>query len=161
MVQIKNIKDAVIQNMADRKIQILIHKNYIQTIKNSVNTKMFRNVFVLIDGKEKDITKNGKLSCAIYISSILKLFDLISKKHTTVNGTIKDMLNSGWKKTKKLKIGNVLVWEEKEDHQHVGFYIGNNKAISNSDKKRVPIIHHYTYNDTRKVIQILTYKIIK
>jgi len=82
------------------------------------------------------------------------------------------MRKSDWQSTKKLKPGNVLIWQEKKFadgtiHQHLGFYLGNNKAISNSTKKGLPIIHHFTYGQTqagqpkRKIIQILTHKIIR
>ena len=53
----------------------------------------------------------------------------------TVESAVKDMEQSGWKQTKKLAPGNIIVWEEKKDHAHIGFYIGNDKAISNSSKK--------------------------
>lgn len=60
-----------------------------------------------------------------------------------------DMEKSGWKKIRKPRLGCVLVWEGKKGesglHKHVGFYMGDEKAISNSDKKRCPIIHHWTY----------------
>ena len=71
------------------------------------------------------------------------------------------MLDNNWRVTKDLKPGNVLVWEEKLEHQHIGFYLGKDKAISNSSEKRLPIIHDYKYNNKRKIIQILTHKIIE
>lgn len=152
--------------------KILDYQNYLKTIKTSEGSKMFRNFYVLNDGKKRDILENGKLSCARYVSSILKLFDLISETHATVNGTTKDMLKNEWKPTKKLIPGNILIWEEKEGcdgalHQHLGFYLGTNKAISHRDEKCLPVIHHYTYGKNkkgepkRKIIQILTHKIIK
>jgi len=142
-------------------MKILTYQNYLAMIKASQGSKIFRRLYVLENGKKKDILKNGRFSCAYYVSSILKIFDLISKPHATINGTTKDMLKNGWRITKTLKQGNVLVWEEKSDHQHLGFCLGNNKAISNSHKKGVPALHHFTYNNKRKIIQILTHKIIK
>ena len=132
---------------------------------------MFRSIFVLAGGKEKDILKNGELSCAFYVSCILKLFDLISRLHATVDGAVKDMIDNGWTETKKMKPGDVLVWEKKkfkdgELHRHLGFYLGDKKAISHRDNKRIPIIHHYTYGQTkdgqpkRKIVKILTHKTI-
>ena len=127
---------------------------------------MFRHVYVLDNGEKRDILKNGELSCAYYVSCILKLFNLISDLHTTVDGAIKDMLNSDWGLTEKLVPGNILVWEDKkssngEIHSHLGFYLGEDKAISNSKGKGTPIIHHFTYNQERKIIKILTHKIIE
>ncbi len=153
------------------KFKILNYQNYLETIKASRGCKMFRRFYVLEDGKKRDILKNGKLSCARYVSSILKLFDLISETHATVSGTTKDMLKNGWKPTGKLVPGNVLIWEEKttssnEKHLHNGFYIGDEKAISNSSKEDIPVAHHFTYGKNkknepkRKIVQILTHKII-
>ncbi|MBU2472720.1 hypothetical protein KKE74_01680 [Patescibacteria group bacterium] len=153
-------------NMRKSKFKILTYQNYLSVIKNSQNSKIFRNFYVLNNNKKRDILKNGQFSCARYVSSILKLFDLISETHATVDGTIKDMLKNKWKITKKLVPGNVLVWGKwvtfsGEIHSHFGFYLGKNKAISHRDEKRIPIIHHYTYNQKRKIIKILTHKIIK
>ena len=153
-------------------MKILNYQNYLQVIKASQGSKMFQRFYVLDNNKKRDILKNGQLSCARYVSSILKLFDLISETHATVDGTMKDMLENDWQPTKKLIPGNVLVWEEKKYpngqlHRHNGFYLGNNKAISNSSKKGIPIVHYITYGQTkegqrkRKIIQILTHPIIE
>ena len=153
--------------MGDKsKFKILTYQNYLSMIKDCKGSKMFRRFYVLNNNKKRDILKNGQLSCARYVSSILKLFDLISETHATVNGTIKDMLNNNWKTTKKLVPGNILLWEEQiqsngKAHQHIGFYLGKDKAISNSSKKGVPVIRHLTYRNKRKVIKIFTHQIIK
>jgi len=131
---------------------------YMAMIKNSVGSRMFRNFYMESDGVKKDILKNGDLSCAFFVSNILYIFKLINSSHCTVDGTIRDLEKSSWRKIKKPKIGSVLVWEEKmqgknkESHRHIGFYIGANKdspyrpmAISNSSKKRTPVIHHWTF----------------
>ena len=157
--------------MKKSKFKILTYQNYLSVIKASQGSKMFRHFYVLNNNKKRDILKNGKLSCSRYVSSILKLFDLISETHATVNGTIKDMLKNNWKPTKKLTPGNVLVWgkwvtSSGEIHSHFGFYLGKDKAISHRDEKRTPTIHHLTYGKTkdgqpkRKIIKILTHKII-
>ncbi len=151
--------------MKKPKFKILTYQNYLSVIKASQGSKMFRHVYVLDNNKKKDVLKNGKLSCAYYVSSILKLFGLISMPHATVKSTIKDMLKNNWKSTKKLIPGNILLWEEQiqangKVHQHLGFYLNKDKAISHRYEKKVPMIHHYTYNQKRKIIKILTHKII-
>ncbi|MBL7155260.1 MAG: hypothetical protein ISS88_02025 [Candidatus Portnoybacteria bacterium] len=158
--------------MRKPKLKILTYQNYLQIIKASQGSQMFQRLYVLENNKKKDIFKNGQLSCAYYLSSILKIFDLISQPHATVKSTINDMRQSGWQPTKKLKPGNVLVWEEKKFsdgtiHQHLGFYLGQDKAISHRLEKKMPVVHHFTYGQTednqpkRKIIQILTHKIIR
>ena len=153
-------------------MEILNYQNYLQVIKASQGSKMFQRFYVLNNNKKRDILKNGQLSCARYVSSILKLFDLISETHATVDGTIKDMLENNWQPTKKLIPGNVLVWEEQryvngKFHQHLGFYLNQDKVISHRHEKKIPVIHHITYGQTkdgqpkRKIIQILTHLIIE
>ncbi len=136
----------------------LIFKTYISRIKKAVGSKMFQNFFMKIGNKEMDILNNGNLSCAMFVSSVLYLSKLIFDFHTTVSSTIKDMEKSGWYKIKKPKIGAVLVWEPQklgnDVHAHIGFYISNNKAISNSSRKKTPQIHHYLMENNRKIIAI-------
>jgi len=156
------------------KLTLLFKENYLALIKNSVGTKMFRNCFFLIDdqlkvgqspargrGRKIDVLNNGDLACAYFVSGILKMLDLIGDLHTTVKSTISDIKRSGWRETKVLKEGAILVWEKKKYddgwHSHIGFYIGNQKAISNhsSDgRNKTPKIHHFTYNNKRKIEKI-------
>jgi len=147
--------------MKKQKVIPILFDTYIAVIKNSVGSKMFRNSYAKINNKKTDILQNGKLSCAFFASSILVLFKLIKEIHGTVDGTVGDLKQSGWKEIsakggsasggKKPKIGSILVWEKNHNsHKHIGFYIGNNKAISTSSiKKGRPLIHHWTYGIKR------------
>lgn len=140
-------------------------------IKNSPKSRLFRNLFVTGGkGDKRDVLENGRDSCAFFVSSILKIFSLVDFPHATVNVTLKDMAKNGWRETKKLKPGDVLLWEEKNGHKHIGFYIGGDKAVSNAFfyfKKRVPAVHHFTYGKTRnnqprrKIEKIFTHPDIK
>lgn len=139
-------------------------------IKNSVGTQMFRNLFVINEnGKKLDALKNGDLACAFFVSCILKIFSLINYPHATVDSAVRDMLDSGWHLTKKLESGNVLLWEKnKEGRRHLGFYVGNNKTISNFYKKKHPVVHHYMHfwkigdnKPKRKIEGIFTHPDIK
>ena len=129
-----------------KKIKPLTLDAYLAVIKNSVGSKLFRNFYVKIDGIKTDVMRNGDLSCAFYVYSILKIFGLISRIHGTVDSTISDLKKIGWKEIRKPKAGAVLIWEELEfsngeHHKHIGFYIGDGKAISNSDRKKFPVDH--------------------
>ena len=132
-----------------------IYKTYLSVIKNSPKSRMFRSFYVREDNKVFDATKNGHLSCAFFVSAVLKMFDLIANLHGTVKSTIADLEKSGWKKVKTPKIGSVLVWEEQkfddETHAHIGFYIGRNKAVSNSSEKDYPLQHDWKFNGKRNV----------
>jgi|SRR3989344_5994253 len=137
--------------MKKQKVIPILFDTYIAVVKNSVGSKMFRNFYAKVSGKKADIMKDGDVSCAWFASSLLYLFKLIKEPHATVDGTMRDLGQSGWKKIMKPKIGSIIVWKKidfgKNDfHKHIGFYIGNNKAISTSSfKKGQPTIHHWTY----------------
>ena len=137
-------------------------------IENSAKGQnwMFRNLYAAMDGREEDILQDGGLSCAVFASAVLYLNNLIKGIHSTVGATEMDLSASGWTEIKELKIGAVLVWEGKKGkdgimHKHVGFYIGNNEAVSNDSKETgFPRKHSITYDDTRKIEKIYWHKIL-
>jgi hypothetical protein len=145
-----------------QKIVPVLKDSYLQVIKNSKGTKLFRNFYATVDGRQKDILRNGDLSCAYFVSCVLRIFDLIGKVHVSVDGTEADMKKSGWRGTKNVKQGCVLLWEAKksgrETHRHIGFYIGNKKAISNSFEKRIPVEHSSTFGGKRRIQAIYWHK---
>lgn len=140
------------------KPERLMKKTYLKFIRNSVDSKTFRNFYLTHNGQNLDATKDGKLSCAFYVSSVLVIFQLIKRIHGTVKATTKDLEESGWTKTDELKSGNIIIWnaiQEGEDvNEHMGFYIGRGKAVSNSSKHRKIVMHDWTYNNTREIIAI-------
>jgi len=93
------------------KITIIKKDNYLVLIKNSIGGTTWRQAYGLINGRKKNLTQNGDLACAYFVSSILKIFDLIGNLHLTVTGTIKDLENSGWEKITKNKIspGDIII----------------------------------------------------
>ncbi|MEX2145257.1 MAG: hypothetical protein WD712_02715 [Candidatus Spechtbacterales bacterium] len=130
-----------------KKIQFILLDTYISSIKRSVGTDIFRSTYALVNGKKEDVTKNGSYSCAVFVSSILLMFGLIKKRHATVESTVADMRKSGWKEIKRPKVGAILIWRPwvKSSNWHIGFYVGNNKAISNHWLKKVPASHDFVY----------------
>ena len=148
-------------------MKLLKKKNYLAVVENSAKGEnwMFRNFYIEKDGGAViDSLEDGKNSCAVFVSSILVLLnDLchwIKGPHTTVTSTESDMIESGWHEVDSVKIGAILIWEKKEGHNgnmhyHIGFYIGNDEAISNDSRGTgFPHKHHYTYNGTRKIEKI-------
>jgi len=133
-------------------------KTLLKLIENSLGTKLFRNNYFFIDGKSKDVLKNGDLSCAFYVSSILYLLKLIKDIHTTVLGTIRDMEENGWYNIEKLKKGSVVLWDkDKTEHYHLGFYWDKNKAVSNVSLKKSPNFHSLNYKG-RKILAFYYHK---
>lgn len=136
-----------------------MNKAYLKLINKSVGEKKFRKLFI----NNVDVLENGNLSCAFFVSSILKKFNLIDLPHCTVKTTIKKMKYFGWYKVKleKVKEGDVIVWDKKRqgktgEHLHIGFYVGNKEAISNSWYKKIPWKHSWNYNGKRKILFVLT-----
>src|ERR1700694_971831 len=79
------------------KPERLYFQTYLQLIRNSVGTSMFRNFYIRYpDGKEVDAMSDGSNSCAFYVSSVLKLFNLQSDIHGTVNSVLKDLEQNSW-----------------------------------------------------------------
>lgn len=122
---------------------------------------MFRNFYVHTpDRGEFDALSDGANSCAFYVSSVLVIFKKIASVHGTVNSIIKDLEKSGWQEAKKPKPGDVLVWEAQKFadglREHIGFYIGNNQAISTSLTAKTPIEHDKNFGKAnRQITRIL------
>jgi len=134
--------------------------NCVILAKNSIGSNMFRNVYFDVDGKKVDLAENGNFSCAVFVSYVLYLLKLVRDVHITVDSTLKDMRNSGWVEICKPRPGCVLVWEEKDfgasgKHRHLGFYVGEGKAVSNNPKKGFPTKHGWKKFDGRGVEVIL------
>ncbi len=142
------------------KLQRLYFKTYLKVIKNSIGTQMFRNFYVEgKDGKEFDALDDGENSCAFFTSSILVIFAKIKAIHGTVANTEKDILGSGWIQVDEPKPGDILVWEAQEfpdgKHEHIGFYVGNDRAISTSSAEKKVIEHELNFGSRqRKIVKI-------
>jgi len=155
-------------------VKTLLKDTYLAIIKNACGSVLWSNYYALVNGKREDIVHDGATSCAFFVSSILKTFNLIKELHLTVKGTEKDLKESGWqiiKVSSKIPVGSVVIWEKKfpadkilskgEKHYHIGFYIGDEKTISLWAYHNFPVIHHWTYNKSRKIIRVYWNKQIK
>ena len=139
-----------------KKVKLILKDSYLKTIQNSIGAKTWRNLYAEVDGKRKDILRDGELSCAVFVSSVLLMFGLIKRRHATIRGTLKDMKESGWYEISKPRPGAVLLWEEQEfargsRHKHLGFFFKNSKAISNCHWHRVPRTHHLTFGKKKNL----------
>jgi hypothetical protein len=121
-------------------------KSYLKMIENSVGSSMFRNFYVKTASRaEFDAFADGDDSCAFFVSAILVLFKKLDDFHGTVQGTLKDLKKSGWQVVDKPAPGDVLVWEPQDfegvSKEHIGFYIGSDKAVSTSWKTKTVVEH--------------------
>lgn len=141
------------------KVKMLLCDTYIAAIRNSAGSKLFRNLYLAKNKKRVDALNSGQLSCAVFVSWVLRIFYLIKEGHATVDGTMNDLKKSGWYEIKRPKVGSILVWERAflngTSNKHMGFYIGNKEAVSNSRSRRTPVKHHWTYGGKRKIEMIL------
>ena len=85
---------------------------------------------------------------------------MIDSVHATVSGTEKDLENSGWTEIEEPKPGAVLIWGEVDFgggnlHRHIGFYVGEDLAVSNDYKTGTPQEHDWKFNGERKLEKIL------
>jgi hypothetical protein len=144
----------------DQKPRRLYFKTYIQMVRNSVGSAMFKNWYVYSPERgEFDAMKDGEDSCAFYVSGLLKIFNKVTSIHGLVSSVAKDLEESGWQKVNKPKEGDVLIWEPLEYNgrmqNHIGFYIGNGKAVSTSWIKKNVVEHEQNFGgQQRKIEQI-------
>src|SRR5688572_5060682 len=149
-------------------MSIDVNSSYLAAIRDSVGSRMFRHLYAIDEeGNRKEILQNGRLGCAYYVTFILYHFQLVKSPHATVVSTVKDMEEHGWTTVDEPQEGDVLVWGpsvehvEGEMHEHVGFYIGDERAISNQSSTGEVGEHDWTFgvdnegNPNRKVTKIL------
>ncbi len=141
----------------EQKPQHLIHKTYLAVIRGSVGSTMFRECYFKIDGKNVEVLENGNLACAFYLTSILKMFDLVKELHTTVTAAENDLIRSGWRDIKRPRIGCVIVYAPRafpsgRSHRHLGFYIGKGIGVNNNATKATPHREAWDYRPVERLL---------
>lgn len=129
-----------------KKVTPLLFDTYMAMVENSIGTNMFRTAYAEVGGEKKDVTINGGLSCAFFVSSVLVILKLIKEMHITVAGTVRDLENSGWVEIPEPRMGAVVVWKifdsgDGDPHPHIGFSLGGSDVISNSKENGSPRKH--------------------
>jgi hypothetical protein len=139
------------------KIERHLFETYLEMIRGSVGTKMFQHFYATFDGERRDTMNGGYTACAFYVSSILTIFGWLKAPNSVVESVVAKLEETGWQKVAEPEDGDVLVYEEAgvdendpEPMPHIGFYIGNERAISNSSTQRVPIEHDWRFRETRE-----------
>ena len=132
---------------------VSILETYLANINGCIGSRQYLRLYV--DDKDagypRDVIDNGRFPCAYFTSSILYLLTLLEKgPHTTVVKTVDWMLRSGWYQIDHLVKGAVITWGPKmasdgNPHKHIGFYIGDDTAISTDGVTGIPTKHHVTY----------------
>ncbi len=144
--------------ISNQTVRPLQFDTYMAVIENSQGSYLFKNMYAAVDGVKTDVTKDGWLSCAFYVSSILVLFKQIKEIHATVASTVRDLEESGWKSIEEPVPGSIIVWKPGQGtngHAHIGFYVGNDQAISNDSWKKYPWKGDWKFEGKRDVEKIL------
>lgn len=154
--------------MAPQRVVPLLSDTYLAVVENSVGSRLFRTFYAKVDGRRRDIMRGGELSCAFYLSSVLTMLGLLRRVHGTVDGALRDLAESGWRRISRPRAGSVLLWEavrfpDGELHRHLGFSLGGRRAVSNNSRRGVPVLHHWTFGrrggrPVRRVEAILWHK---
>lgn len=109
-----------------------------------------------------DVLEDGELSCTAFVTrKVFEFFGLINLPHAMAKSAITDLKKSGWYEIDNVRPGAILFWEEQPADKprawnisgmipHIGVYLGDDKAISHSDKERCPIVHHFTFGNKDK-----------
>lgn len=146
--------------MAENKPQRLYFETYLQLIRRSVGTEMFRNFYVEDPEKGRiDALDDGENSCAFYVSGVLTMFAKLQGVHGTVDSTLKDLENSGWQKVEDIQAGDVILWEAREfpdgvTSRHIGFARNGKRAMSTSWTEKKVIEHDIRFDGKRAIEQI-------
>ncbi len=128
-------------------------KTLLYRIEASLGSTIFRSVFATVDDKEKDLTRDGQASCAVYVSGLLVWAEKSERMRATVASLEQGLKECGWVQTNERIPGAVVIWEatkqaDGELHEHAGFIVSETEAVSHSDKELAPVKHHITYGET-------------
>lgn len=153
---------------------------YLQRIRNSLGSELFQVCYcVNPKGVLEDVCRGGLLSCAVFVSNILKMHSLIKTPTANVGTLEKELISCDWflcKNKDNPCFGAVLFWEPKKGsdgkmHRHVGFYFMAGIAISNDPRgvnmgsTRAPIMHRMDCSDLlrypRKIEKVYSHPKLK
>lgn len=128
--------------------RLALFRSYMAAVKNSAGSRFFRNLYYFEkNGRVPDVLQNGNLSCAYFVSMILRHFGLIGRWGVGVDEVVAEMKRNSWTATESPQPGAVIVWSKKcfkrsgQCHKHIGFFISKGRAISNSSGRKYPAIH--------------------
>jgi hypothetical protein len=135
-------------------MEILKKETYLKMIENSINARMFNSILIKEEsGVSRDLLNDGEYSCALFVSSVLFLNNLIQKTRSTVNNLEKDLLEHPsfihLENGADIEPGDILFWEsvtyeDDSANRHVGFAVSNSEAISTSYMAKCVIKHPIT-----------------
>jgi hypothetical protein len=149
------------KNTKNVKVEPLILRSYLAVIKRSIGSPIWQEFYASVNGKTTEVTRNGNVSCAWHITSILKMFSLVDTAQITVHRALDEMERCGWKKIARPRLGCIVIWgaqpadpermkKDKNTYypltRHIGFYIGGGQTVTNDGRgTHKPQIKALTY----------------
>lgn len=122
-----------------------VFDSYLAFTNNSISSHSWSQYYADINGVKTEIVHDGDRACAYFVSSILRIFNLIELVHMTVPSVIADMKKSDWYQIESARVGAVIVYDsikiKNKSFPHIGICVSDNKVVSNSDKTGTPIEH--------------------
>lgn len=154
----------------DSEFLKLYPTDYINLAQKLVWSDLFTYLGMKQDGEKEftDIVEGGKYACAYFVSNVLAYFKLIERWSATVKSLQKQLAEKNFVKYEYMQgmnipYGAIIFWnvenptQESISQEHVWFYIGDNKAISNSSFQKKIVIHPlYWTNDDMTIVSYYT-----
>jgi len=137
------------KNSKGVSVEPLILKTYLAFIKRSVGSPIWQEFYASVNGKVSEVTRGGNVSCSWYVTSVLKIFSLISTVQITVHRALDEMERHVWKQIPRPRTGCVVLWAAKPADpkrmkqdgktynamiRHLGFYIGGGQTVTNDGR---------------------------
>lgn len=149
-------------------VEPLVLPTYLAFIEASIGTELFQNFWASVNGKKKELTGKGNLSCAFFVTTVLKVFNLVQEVQVTNNRALRDMEHSGWFEIPRPRTGCIVVWSEKDADaarmrreggtyqskvKHCGFYLSKDRCVNTGgEEKKTPRIDPLDYRPVEKFL---------
>ncbi len=153
--------------MSDQNLIKDLKKTYLSMIRNSLDSRMFNSVWVKRKdtGESIDVLKDGDLSCAFFVSSILTLFNMLDKPCTTIKKVFEKISkDKRWSKKSYIEPGDIILWEKvkfkdgtENKHKHIGFALNKKTAVSTNYLEKKIAKHSIDFDGKRKIEGIWRY----
>jgi hypothetical protein len=148
---------------------VALLETHLALIHGSVGSDLFRHLYTDFDGQfAVDVLLDGDIACVFYVSSILTLSGMTEGGvHSTMTVMLEDLKRSGWQVIDDPCPGCVVVWGEKLSdsdrhvHRHIGFYVGDDTAVSMHPRHKSPQYHPYgcrPIDEGRKTVEAFYWK---
>lgn len=137
------------KNRKTHIVRWLRRRTLVYFVKNSVGSRAWAKSFILdSDNRVHDLYESGNLSCAYFISSVLKTCELWDGQCVgNVNSLISKLPDNGWERIEEPRIGAIVIYGEVQldrawATRHVGFVVGEDEVVSNGSSNSFAIESH-------------------